>query len=442
MAPPMTTRPGSSDAGADQKRGSSCTAGYIVERSMTHRFERGSQTHPERARRFPARRAARQRISSPVAEPSRDIRRLRAEGERGTMQSRGGSQPRVRPMTSCRWRHHRHSPPRRSLSLFRSPSGVAPATRPPQAVRPSVPSDVPRAVVSDPVTGGIRHRPPGHHQLRSPEASATSRASTSSPARADAYGSAERPGLATVRWKVTTASSAPYKTRIVVYRPIDPRRFDGTVVVEWLNVSGGVDAGCRMADGPRADDPLRHGLRRRQCPGDGRRRVEDRGSGAIRLLEATPGTASRTASTSKPVPPSDAMRPPFSDGLHPERLLAFGESQSALRLVTYIDALGPQITRCLRRLLRLQQRGRSALPLSQAPQRIDPHPVPDVHPDRSRRARHVVRDRDRPDLRRLPARSPAPDDAHPRVGGRWYGALRLVRFGRIDGRHRERRRPT
>ena len=36
-------------------------------------------------------------------------------------------------------------------------------------------------------------------------------------------------------------SSAPYTTRIAVYRPINPKRFNGTVVVEWLNVSGGTD---------------------------------------------------------------------------------------------------------------------------------------------------------------------------------------------------------
>ena len=35
---------------------------------------------------------------------------------------------------------------------------------------------------------------------------------------------------------------APYKTRVVVYRPIDPKKFNGTVIVEWLNVSGQVDA--------------------------------------------------------------------------------------------------------------------------------------------------------------------------------------------------------
>ena len=34
----------------------------------------------------------------------------------------------------------------------------------------------------------------------------------------------------------------PYTTRVVVRRPIDAADFDGTVFVEWLNVSGGLDA--------------------------------------------------------------------------------------------------------------------------------------------------------------------------------------------------------
>ena len=38
-----------------------------------------------------------------------------------------------------------------------------------------------------------------------------------------------------------TGASAPYTTRIAVYRPINPKRFNGTVVVEWLNVCGGTD---------------------------------------------------------------------------------------------------------------------------------------------------------------------------------------------------------
>src|SRR6204780_3458015 len=37
------------------------------------------------------------------------------------------------------------------------------------------------------------------------------------------------------RWKVTAAAKAAYKTRLLVYRPSDPKKFNGTVVVEWLN---------------------------------------------------------------------------------------------------------------------------------------------------------------------------------------------------------------
>ena len=44
------------------------------------------------------------------------------------------------------------------------------------------------------------------------------------------------------KWTVSPADPADYKTRIVVNRPKDPKKFNGTVVVEWLNVSGGVDA--------------------------------------------------------------------------------------------------------------------------------------------------------------------------------------------------------
>src|SRR6478672_10186525 len=45
------------------------------------------------------------------------------------------------------------------------------------------------------------------------------------------------------RFSVKAAATAPYTTRAVVMRPIDPTRFHGTVIVEWLNVSGGADAG-------------------------------------------------------------------------------------------------------------------------------------------------------------------------------------------------------
>ncbi len=44
------------------------------------------------------------------------------------------------------------------------------------------------------------------------------------------------------KYSAVATSTAPYTTRAVVMRPINRRRFNGTVVVEWLNVSGGADA--------------------------------------------------------------------------------------------------------------------------------------------------------------------------------------------------------
>ena len=38
------------------------------------------------------------------------------------------------------------------------------------------------------------------------------------------------------------SGTADYTTRIVVLTPADRAQFNGTVLVEWLNVSGGIDA--------------------------------------------------------------------------------------------------------------------------------------------------------------------------------------------------------
>jgi hypothetical protein len=45
------------------------------------------------------------------------------------------------------------------------------------------------------------------------------------------------------RWNVKPNPGvvAPYATRVLVRRPIDPRNFNGTVVVEWINASGASD---------------------------------------------------------------------------------------------------------------------------------------------------------------------------------------------------------
>jgi len=52
--------------------------------------------------------------------------------------------------------------------------------------------------------------------------------------------------LATVtdgRWDAApTGPAAHYKTRLIIRRPSDPSKFNGTVVVDWLNVSAGYDS--------------------------------------------------------------------------------------------------------------------------------------------------------------------------------------------------------
>ena len=48
------------------------------------------------------------------------------------------------------------------------------------------------------------------------------------------------------KWTVTTGATAPYKTRIVVYRPANAKRFNGSVIVEWLNVTGGDRKSTRL----------------------------------------------------------------------------------------------------------------------------------------------------------------------------------------------------
>ena len=201
------------------------------------------------------------------------------------MQSRGRSQPRVRRMASLVAVASSALAAATLLSLF-VPPVVAPAAAAASG-SPSVPSDVPRAVVTNPVTGGSGIDLPGttSFDLR---AVGYEQSEYFLSGRADAYASAG-PLASSGRWKVTMASAAPYKTRIVVYRPIDPRRFDGTVVVEWLNVSGGVDAAAAwLTDHVQM---IRSGMAYVGVSAQvtGVDDVEGRGSGAIRLPAAPRG---------------------------------------------------------------------------------------------------------------------------------------------------------
>jgi len=179
------------------------------------------------------------------------------------------------------------------------------------------------------------------------------------------------------RWQVAPASSAPYKTRILVYRPIDARRFNGTVVVEWNNVSGGLDS---APDWITAHTELiRDGF---VWVGVTAQFIGVEGGTAI-LGQA--GTGLKTAdparygSLSHPgdsfsydiySQAGEAVRNPVGadplGGLKLERLFAIGESQSAFRLVTYINAIHP-VAQVYDAFL-VHSRGDGGTALSEAPQ--------------------------------------------------------------------------
>jgi hypothetical protein len=143
----------------------------------------------------------------------------------------------------------------------------------------------------------------------------------------------------------TVASSAPYTTRAVVMRPADPRHFNGTVIVEWLNVSGGADAGADWMLGHT--ELIREGF---AWVGVSAQKV---GVDALRSDPAPRGDPARYASLSHPgddysydifSQAGEAIRTDSTKvlgGLKPKHLIGIGESQSAIRLVSYIDALHP-----------------------------------------------------------------------------------------------------
>ena len=58
------------------------------------------------------------------------------------------------------------------------------------------------------------------------------------------------------KWAVEAAGEAPYKTRILIKRPKDPAKFNGTVVVEWANVTLGHE--LIIADFPGIYDGFAH----------------------------------------------------------------------------------------------------------------------------------------------------------------------------------------
>ena len=187
-------------------------------------------------------------------------------------------------------------------------------------------------------------------------------------------------------WSATrSALTADYKTRILVYRPIEPKKFKGTVLVEWLNVSGGLDAAPDWLGAHT--EMIRDGM---IWVGVSAQIVGIEGGVSI------PGIPPLGLKTVDPVRyaslvhPGDtfsydifsqaaaAIRTPGAvdplRGRVPRHVIAIGESQSAFRMVTYVDAVQP-LEHLFDGFL-VHSRGGGGADLSQDPQPVIPAASP------------------------------------------------------------------
>jgi hypothetical protein len=180
------------------------------------------------------------------------------------------------------------------------------------------------------------------------------------------------------RWSVTPSSTAGYETRLLVRRPVNPKRFNGTVIVEWLNVSTGADVGVGWS--AALTELLRDGF---AWVGVSAQTVGVNGlppgnplgnAGALKVWDPArygslvhPGDsysydifsqAGRALSHPNGVDPLGSLRV--------QHLIAAGESQSAARLTTYYDAVQPRAN--VYDGFLIISRGDGSTPLSQAPQ--------------------------------------------------------------------------
>jgi hypothetical protein len=166
------------------------------------------------------------------------------------------------------------------------------------------------------------------------------------------YRAAGVPG-ADGKWNVDVDKHAPFTTRLVVVRPEAPAKFNGTVVVEWLNVSAGTDVTPDWSYTHR--ELIRQGY---AYVGVSAQKVGIDGGGMIIAIPGLmplkkadpqryallnhPGDAfaydifTQAARAIRHARDTRVLGP-----LIPKHVLATGESQSAGFITTYVDAIEP-----------------------------------------------------------------------------------------------------
>jgi hypothetical protein len=151
------------------------------------------------------------------------------------------------------------------------------------------------------------------------------------------------------RWPVTRSSTADFTTRVVALTPTDRTKFNGTVLVEWLNVSGGIDAPAVWFMAHR--EIVRSGY---AYVGVSAQQVGIQGG--VSMMGIDMSLKSQDPARYAPLShPGDAFSYDIfsqvgrlvrdsNDVLHelrPQRVVALGESQSALFMTTYVNAVDP-----------------------------------------------------------------------------------------------------
>ncbi|MGW5147479.1 alpha/beta hydrolase domain-containing protein [Rhodococcus koreensis] len=151
------------------------------------------------------------------------------------------------------------------------------------------------------------------------------------------------------RWTVVPDQTAPYKTRVVVHRPKDPSQFNGTVLCEWANVSTFNDLSVAVNERFHKSGYVYAAISAQKMgidgldsePATGLRKWDEDRYGSLNI----PGDGFSydiftQVARALAVPKSRSGIDPLP-GLKVRHSIATGESQSAARLATYINAVHP-----------------------------------------------------------------------------------------------------
>lgn len=148
------------------------------------------------------------------------------------------------------------------------------------------------------------------------------------------------------------SSGHAYRTRLVVRRPMKANRFNGTVILEWLNVTAGFDIDVGWVSGS-AEHFMREGyvwvgvsaqLVGIHAPGTGLRAWSPTRYGTLDVTAGGTFLADELSWDIVSQAGQAIMNPSGVDvleGLQPEHIIASGASQSATRLGAYYNRVHP-----------------------------------------------------------------------------------------------------